>query len=95
MSALVTEVNQVLGDDRSAKHAFAMQLAKHPWIADNKFEVRYQPGKNVIVVARTPGAHAPQGGGSGAQVVQPPDAHQQQLLSHQDPSRKRPAEWAA
>lgn len=52
VATLVAEVNTVLGDDRSAKHTFAMQLAKHPWVLENGFEVRYQPGKNLICVTR-------------------------------------------
>jgi len=51
----VAEANQVLGDDRTAKHAFAMQLAKHWWIVQNGYEVRYAPGKNQVAVARALG----------------------------------------
>jgi len=45
-----TEVNQVLGDDRNAKHAFSMQLARHPWFAENWHEVRYKPSQNTIEI---------------------------------------------
>lgn len=73
VAVLVSEVNEILGADRSAKHAFAMQLARHPFFDQQKFEVRYQPGKNQIIVARPGAQHVPQ-------VVQPPDAYQQRLL---------------
>ena len=33
LRALMQEVNEVLGNDRSSKHAFSMELAKHPWWA--------------------------------------------------------------
>jgi len=46
--ALVQEVNEVLGQDRNAKHAFAIQLAKHPWFGQNGYEVRFQPSKNLV-----------------------------------------------
>lgn len=53
VTSLVGEVNAVLGEDRNAKHSFAMQLAKQPWFADNGLEVRYQPGKNLIAVSQS------------------------------------------
>lgn len=53
LRALLQEVNEVLGADRSSKHSFAMELAQHPWFAANRFEVRYQPSKNRIGISAT------------------------------------------
>merc|ERR1711953_857812 len=47
----ITEVNDVFGDDKDIKHAFALRLAKHPWFEENGQEVRYQPGKNLISIS--------------------------------------------
>lgn len=51
MRALMQEVNEVLGTDRSAKHAFSMELAKHPWFEANGYEVRYQPSRNRLGIS--------------------------------------------
>mmetsp|Transcript_4387 Transcript_4387/g.8859 ORF Transcript_4387/g.8859 Transcript_4387/m.8859 type:complete len:249 (+) Transcript_4387:3-749(+) len=51
VTSLMAEVNSVLAEDRSAKHSFAMQIAKHPWFEAMGLEVRYQPGKNQITVS--------------------------------------------
>merc|ERR1712061_46119 len=48
--SFIDEVNTVLGEDRNSKHSFAMQLSKQTWFTDNYLEVRYQPGKNYIIV---------------------------------------------
>ncbi|CAK0841265.1 unnamed protein product [Prorocentrum cordatum] len=53
VQSLVAEVNGVLSEDKSAKHAFAMQIAKHPWFSENGQEVRYKPSQNLIEVSRS------------------------------------------
>merc|ERR1712224_188729 len=50
VQSFVSEVNDVLGQDRGAKHAFSMRLAQEPWFAENGQEVRYKPGKNFLSV---------------------------------------------
>lgn len=55
VQALMGEVNGVLGDDKSAKHAFAMQIARHPWFRENGQEVRYKPSSNLIEVSKIQG----------------------------------------
>lgn len=69
MRALMQEVNEVLGTDRSSKHAFSMELSKHPWFAANGYEVRYQPSRNRLGISqKNPAENAeddtwgPQGG---------------------------------
>jgi len=69
MRALMQEVNEVLGTDRSAKHAFSMELSKQPWFAENGYEVRYQPSRNRLGISQKNPAEAadddawgPQGG---------------------------------
>jgi len=51
--SFMAEVNQTLGEDKSAKHSFAMQLAKHPWFAANGQEVRYKPSQNFIDISQS------------------------------------------
>lgn len=51
---LLEEVNSVMADDRAAKYAFAMELAQHPWLAENWVEVRYKPGQNAVIMSETP-----------------------------------------
>jgi len=46
--SFLDEVNTVVGENRNAKHAFAMQLAKQDWCVHNSIEVRYKPGRNTI-----------------------------------------------
>jgi len=46
--AFLDEVNTVVGENRNAKHAFAMQLAKQDWFIHNQVEIRYKPGRNSI-----------------------------------------------
>merc|ERR1712050_73607 len=60
INMFMDEVNTVLGENRSAKHAFSMQLAKHQWISENHCEVRFRPGRNKIFVAPPKQAQQPQ-----------------------------------
>jgi len=95
VATLAAEVNSVLGADRSAKHAFAMQLAKNQWIMENGFEVRYKPGQNLVVVTRSAGVGAG-AGGFGPVVVQPPQwgaPAEQQEYGPEAGGIKRKAEW--
>jgi len=52
LRALMQEVNEVLGNDRSSKHAFSMELAKHAWFTHNGYEVRFQPSKNKLGISQ-------------------------------------------
>jgi hypothetical protein len=52
LRALMQEVNEVLGQDRSSKHAFSMELAKFPWFSENGYEVRYQPSRNRLGISQ-------------------------------------------
>jgi len=71
MRALMQEVNEVLGTDRSAKHAFSMELAKHPWFDENAFEVRYQPSRNRLGISAKNAAGAEEDDAWGPQTSQP------------------------
>lgn len=52
LRSLMQEVNDVLGGDKSAKHAFSMELAQHPWFSANGYEVRYQPSRNRLAISQ-------------------------------------------
>eukprot|EP00931_Biecheleriopsis_adriatica_P009221 TRINITY_DN110300_c0_g1_i1.p1 TRINITY_DN110300_c0_g1~~TRINITY_DN110300_c0_g1_i1.p1 ORF type:complete len:503 (+),score=130.47 TRINITY_DN110300_c0_g1_i1:37-1509(+) len=45
------EALEVMKDNKPAKQAFSVQLARHPWFAQTGYEVRYRPGQGVIDIA--------------------------------------------
>jgi len=65
VKSLIAEVNEVLKEDKSAKHAFAMQISKHPWFLTVGHEVRYRPSANLIEISQVQGAHLSKGKGKG------------------------------
>ncbi|CAK0788146.1 unnamed protein product [Prorocentrum cordatum] len=75
VKGLIGEVNDVLKEDKSAKHAFAMQISKHPWFLNVGHEVRYRPSANLIEISRVQGAHLKGKGKDGkGSWPQPPPA---------------------
>eukprot|EP00930_Biecheleria_cincta_P042287 TRINITY_DN29097_c0_g1_i1.p1 TRINITY_DN29097_c0_g1~~TRINITY_DN29097_c0_g1_i1.p1 ORF type:complete len:532 (+),score=125.14 TRINITY_DN29097_c0_g1_i1:68-1597(+) len=49
----LNEVADVMGNDRAAKQAFSVKLARHPWFASSGYEVRYRPAMGTITVAQS------------------------------------------
>jgi len=86
VQGLVAEVNGVLSEDKSAKHAFAMQIAKHPWFRENGQEVRYKPSQNLIEVSKLQG-HSLKGKGKdkGKGDGKKGDRYFEDVKSHPDP----------
>ncbi|CAE8616446.1 unnamed protein product [Polarella glacialis] len=50
VKAFLADVGNVLGSNRAGKHAFSVKLARHPWFAENGYEVRFKPSAGIIEV---------------------------------------------